>query len=47
MNEYIDIAKNYSTPKSGEFINGILDKIMKELKEQGLLKKEGRGLIEN
>lgn len=47
MNEYIDIAKNYSTPKSGEFINGILDKIMKQLKEQGLLKKEGRGLIEN
>ncbi len=47
MNEYIDIAKSYSTPKSGEFINGILDKIMKELKDQGLLKKEGRGLIEN
>ena len=47
INEYIDIAKNYSTPKSGEFINGILDKIMKELKEAGLLKKEGRGLIEN
>ncbi len=47
INEYIDIAKNYSTPKSGEFINGLLDKIMKELKDQGLLKKEGRGLIEN
>jgi N utilization substance protein B len=31
INEYIDIAKEYSTPQSGQFINGILDKIHKEL----------------
>ena len=47
INEYIEIAKSYSTPKSGEFINGILDRIKNELTSQGLLTKKGRGLIEN
>jgi len=47
MNEYIELAKNYSTPKSRQFINGILDVIAKELKESGELKKSGRGLIDN
>jgi len=47
INEYIELAKNYSTPNSRQFINGILDVIAKELKEKGTLKKSGRGLIDN
>jgi N utilization substance protein B len=47
INEYIELAKNYSTPKSRQFINGILDVIAKELKNAGDLKKSGRGLIDN
>jgi N utilization substance protein B len=46
MNEYIELAKIYSTPKSGEFINGILDAMMKKLKEDGRIVKEGRGMKE-
>ena len=46
MNEYIDISKKYSTPKSKEFINGVLDKLTKELKEEGKIYKSGRGLNE-
>jgi N utilization substance protein B len=34
MNEYIEIAKSYSTPKSGTFINGILDSIVNELEKR-------------
>lgn len=45
LNEYIDISKEYSTPKSKDFINGILDKIMKDLQARGEIKKIGRGLI--
>jgi N utilization substance protein B len=47
INEYIELAKNYSTPKSRQFINGILDVIAKELKKSGDIKKSGRGLIDN
>jgi transcription antitermination protein NusB len=47
INEYIELAKNYSTPNSRQFINGILDVISKELKEKGSVKKSGRGLIDN
>ena len=47
MNEYIEISKEYSTPKSKVFINGILDKLLAELKEQGKIKKMGKGLIGN
>ncbi len=47
INEYIELAKEYSTPKSRQFINGILDVISKELKSSGALKKSGRGLIDN
>jgi N utilization substance protein B len=47
INEYIELAKEYSTPKSRQFINGILDVISKELKTSGALKKSGRGLIDN
>jgi len=46
MNEYIEIAKEFSTPKSNSFINGILDKILAELKASGKLHKSGRGLME-
>lgn len=46
INEYIDIAKNYSTAKSKDFINGVLDRIMKDFSENGLIKKSGRGLQE-
>ena len=46
MNEYIDIAKSFSTPKSGQFINGIVDKVVQELKEQKRVVKVGRGLFE-
>lgn len=47
MNEYIEIAKAYSTPKSKNFINGILDKLFAELKESGAIRKVGRGLLES
>ncbi len=45
INEYLEIAKEYSTPKSSIFINGILDKLVKEYKIEGKLKKTGRGLL--
>jgi N utilization substance protein B len=47
INEYIELTKQYSTPKSPQFINGILDVIAKELQHRGELKKSGRGLIDN
>ena len=46
MNEYIEISKDYSTEKSSFFINGILDKIVKDLIKNNSLIKEGRGLRE-
>ncbi|QBA64673.1 transcription antitermination factor NusB [Muriicola soli] len=45
INEYLEIAKEYSTPKSSIFINGILDKLVKEYRSDGKLKKAGRGLL--
>ncbi|MGZ0017021.1 transcription antitermination factor NusB [Yeosuana sp. AK3] len=45
INEYLEIAKEYSTPKSSIFINGILDKLVKEYENDGKLNKIGRGLI--
>ena len=45
INEYLEIAKEYSTPKSSIFINGILYKISKEFKADGKLNKMGRGLM--
>jgi len=47
INEYIDLAKNYSTPKSGKFINGVLDSLSEKLKASGKLRKSGRGLLDN
>lgn len=46
INEIIEIAKEYSTAKSGKFINGILDAVLADLKKEGKIKKVGRGLIE-
>ena len=46
LNEYIDLAKEYSTNKSKNFVNGILDKVITKLKEDGEIKKTGRGLLE-
>ena len=45
MNEYIDIAKCYSTESSGGFINGILDKIIARLTDEGKIVKSGKGLL--
>jgi len=47
INEYIELAKEYSTPKSRQFINGILDVISKKMTEAGKIKKSGRGLLDN
>ncbi len=46
MNEYIEIAKHYSTEKSGVFINGVLDKSIEELKSSDKIVKTGKGLME-
>lgn len=46
INEYLEISKEFSTPKSNSFINGILDKILYELKAGNVIKKTGRGLID-
>ena len=46
LNEYIELSKNYSTPKSKLFINGILDKLIPQLKAEGKINKSGRGLKE-
>jgi transcription antitermination factor NusB len=46
INEVIELAKRYSTDKSGIFINGMLDAITADLKNEGLVRKTGRGLIE-
>ena len=46
INEYIDISKYYSTPKSNIFINGILDKSLQLLTEENKINKSGRGLIQ-
>ncbi|MGM0479918.1 MAG: transcription antitermination protein NusB [Bacteroidota bacterium] len=45
LNEYIEISKFYSTPKSNVFINGVLDKAISKLKDEGKIKKIGRGLM--
>tara|TARA_Y100001960_G_C14780301_1_gene886188 strand:+ start:3365 stop:4258 length:894 start_codon:yes stop_codon:yes gene_type:complete len=45
LNEYIEIAKDYSTPKSNVFVNGVLDNLSKLYKEKGSLNKTGRGLV--
>lgn len=46
LNEYIELSKEYSSPKSKVFINGVLDKLILDYKDQGMIKKSGRGLME-
>lgn len=46
LNEYIELSKEYSSPKSKVFINGVLDKLIIDYKEQGIIRKSGRGLME-
>ncbi len=45
LNEYIEIAKYYCTTKSSTFVNGILDKIVREMRSREIFKKTGRGLV--
>ncbi len=47
LNEYIELSKMYSTPKSKVFINGVLDKLVEDLEKEGKIKKSGKGLISN
>lgn len=46
INEYLEISKLYSTPKSNSFLNGVLDKIKNELMAEKKIVKQGRGLVE-
>jgi N utilization substance protein B len=46
LNEYIELSKYYSTERSSNFINGVLDRISKDFKENGKIVKAGRGLLE-
>jgi N utilization substance protein B len=46
LNEYIELSKEYSSPKSKIFINGVLDKLIVDYKEKGIIVKSGRGLME-
>lgn len=47
INEYIELSKKYSTPKSKIFVNGLLDVLSNELIQKGVIRKSGRGLIDN
>ena len=47
INEYIELSKSYSTPKSKQFVNGLLDTISIDLQKSGLIQKSGRGLMDN
>ena len=45
LNEYLELAKNYSTPQSSKFVNGVLDKLVKQLKAEDKIVKKGRGMV--
>ena len=45
MNEYVEISKFYGTPKSRSFVNGLLDKLLQQLVNEGKVSKEGKGLL--
>jgi N utilization substance protein B len=47
INEYIEVCKTYGTPKSKEFINGLLETISKELEAKGKIRKNSRGMLDN
>ena len=46
LNEYVELAKTYSTERSKDFVNGVLDAALRTLREEGLIVKEGRGLVD-
>lgn len=46
INEYLDIAKQYSTDKSSQFVNGVLDAVFQKLKQEGKIRKTGKGLLD-
>ena len=46
MNEYIELTKIYSSPNSKMFVNGLLDRLVADLKEENKIIKTGRGLID-
>ncbi len=46
LNEYVELTKVFSTEKSKDFVNGILDRILKKMQKEELVTKEGRGLVE-
>ena len=45
INEYVEISKFYGTPKSRSFVNGLLDRLIQKLADEGQVVKEGKGLI--
>jgi N utilization substance protein B len=45
INEYVEISKFYGTPKSRSFVNGLLDRLIQKLSEEGQIVKEGKGLM--
>ena len=45
MNEYVELAKFYGTPKSRSFVNGLLDRLMQQLRDSGEIAKAGKGLL--
>ena len=45
INEYVEISKFYGTPKSRAFVNGLLDRLVQTLADEGMIKKEGKGLL--
>jgi N utilization substance protein B len=45
INEYLEIAKQYSTPQSHQFINALIDGVVQKLENEGKIKKSGRGLL--
>ena len=47
INEYLEIAKAYSTPGSSSFINGVVDKMAKILQKEGSIKKSAKGMLDN
>ena len=47
MNEYVEISKFYSQPKSSSFVNGLLDKLINQLASEGKIMKSGAGLLDS
>ena len=45
INEYVELAKYYGTPKSRAFVNGLLDRLVQNLANDGAIAKEGKGLL--